>query len=846
MFGIKNREEEKGATSLLDYFGIVGDGIVLLWPGIFMAGWEISGPDMDSLEDAESWQVAHRLANKLKLGRGWTIQCDLIRGEYHEYCPESPNWPDPISYMIDRERRFRYHLAGDPASPRLSRYFLTLSYEPKLKASRRAARFVFLNDSQEGAGPNEQALQLFKKRIGEINAQLKANMTSTRRLRTYRRAVGEKDQVCDEMMQHVRRCITGEDYPFAVPRDPSQLHELLNQYLATDDMTGGAEPQTGDPLNYLLPGKRIAVISIDAFPEDSWAGIMRELDGIPYDFRYTQAGQILDELEAKESHDINKGRWKGKKRPDRRKLLPVGEDDPLAIDREAEKLEIDAADASAKAEYGKETSVRFSAKVIVTESDAALLKRTVDAVVSTVKHSCGFGCRIETIDAVAAWLSSFPGQHYKEPRLFLVNVNNMVDMMPLSAPYRGLLFNPSKYYPPKSPPLMYAVTSGGTPFRLHQNVSDVGHELLVGPTGAGKSVYLGAKAAQFFRFPNAQVYVFDKKKSMYTLCKAMGGIFHDISPDNGPQLCPLADLETPGERDWAAQVLRLLLEENGLSVTHEEGSQIKQTLELLNEEPCSGRSLSDFVMAIPAQRIKNGLAVYLDGILDADRDSMAMSRFCVFEMDELYRLDKKVMNGALFCIFGKIRRRLDSSIPTLMMVDEFREALEHPMAAEAFDGFLYEGRKLNLAVILTLQDFAKALASPLKQAILQQCHTKTCLPNPQALLEAADHYQMLGCNARDRELIAYAEPKNHYYVMSADGKRMISFEFGDLALAFLANSSDADRREVDRLIEREGEGWQSAWLRQKGLHDWSDLHEELKSKLIADYRYAAKEAAAYA
>ena len=49
-------------------------------------------------------------------------------------------------------------------------------------------------------------------------------------------------------------------------------------------------------------------------------------------------------------------------------------------------------------------------------------------------------------------------------------------------------------------------TSGSTPFRLSTHVGDVGHMLVVGPTGAGKSVLLALMALQFRRYPDAQVY----------------------------------------------------------------------------------------------------------------------------------------------------------------------------------------------------------------------------------------------------------------------------------------------------------------------------------------------------
>jgi len=231
----------------------------------------------------------------------------------------------------------------------------------------------------------------------------------------------------------------------------------------------------------------------------------------------------------------------------------------------------------------------------------------------------------------------------------------------------------------------------------------------------------------------------------------------------------------------------------------------------------------------------------LNGILDGERDNLSMSRFVVFEMDELYRLNKKTTNGVLFYIFARIRRRLRSDIATLVAVDEFREALSHPLAAKCFEEFLFEGRKLNMSVWLVLQELSKVLQSPLKDAVLQQCFTKVCLANPQAIWEGAAAYEALGMNSRDRDLIAHAEPKNHYYVTSPDGKRMISLELGKLALSFVGASTDRDRAMLDSLAASSGSQWVAPWLRSRGLADWAELHETLISH-SSDLKEAAANA----
>src|SRR3546814_2298948 len=83
------------------------------------------------------------------------------------------------------------------------------------------------------------------------------------------------------------------------------------------------------------------------------------------------------------------------------------------------------------------------------------------------------------------------------------------------------------------PPLLTAETSGSTPFRLSTHVGDVGHMLIVGPTGAGKSVLLALLALQFRRYAGAQVYIFDKGFSARAAVLAMGGAHHALGLEIG-------------------------------------------------------------------------------------------------------------------------------------------------------------------------------------------------------------------------------------------------------------------------------------------------------------------------
>ena len=118
-----------------------------------------------------------------------------------------------------------------------------------------------------------------------------------------------------------------------------------------------------------------------------------------------------------------------------------------------------------------------------------------------------------------AWLGSLPGNPYANVRQPIVHTLNLAHMMPVSAVWAG----PETNRHLNAPPLMMTEARGNTPFRLDLHVGDVGHTLIVGPTGAGKSVLLALLALQFRRFIGAQVIIFDRGRLARAAALAMGG-----------------------------------------------------------------------------------------------------------------------------------------------------------------------------------------------------------------------------------------------------------------------------------------------------------------------------------
>jgi len=172
----------------------------------------------------------------------------------------------------------------------------------------------------------------------------------------------------------------------------------------------------------------------------------------------------------------------------------------------------------------------------------------------------GFVTIPESLNSVEAWLSSLPGHVYANVRQPIVSTLNLAHLLPLSAVWAG----PERNAHLDGPPLIVTRTEGATPFRLVTHVGDVGHTLVVGPTGVGKSVLLATLVLQFRRYPKSQVFLFDKGYSARATVLGLQGEHYDLGHDGSIAFQPLARIDEEGKRSWAAEWLVGLLMHEGI------------------------------------------------------------------------------------------------------------------------------------------------------------------------------------------------------------------------------------------------------------------------------------------
>lgn len=802
------RTTEHGIADRLVYAAMVEDGIMLGKDGSLIAAWYLRGMDLASSTAHELEALSARVNSALRFGNGWMIHCDAIRKEAPGY-PEAGAFPDRTTRAIDDERRMQFQAEGAHYE---SVYALTVTFLPPSEMEGKLTRMLFSghqkDDSASAVGT--RYLNQFKERIAELEDQL-ASIFSIKRMQA-RSYINSRDRVAlaDDLIGYLHFCVTGVNQNMDLPACAMYLDTLIGNV----DFYGGIEPRAGD--------KHIRVVALDGFPQDSYPGILAALDELAIEYRWSTRFIFMDSFEARGLMASVRKKWLQGVRGFKDQLLQTS-GGPVNMD--AAEMASDAEGAMAESDSGLVRFGFYTSSIVVMDEDRARLEVSVREVRKVIMGQ-NFGARIETINAVEAFLGTLPGHGVENVRRTIIHTMNLADLLPTTALWAGATTNPCPFYPPDSPPLAHAATNGSTPFRLSAHVSDVGHMLILGPTGAGKTTLLSFLISQQFRYPKAQVFAFDMKYGLYGLVKSAGGDHYDIGRE-GSKLSfqPLKELDTRQDFAWAAEWIETLCVLQKLEVTATQRNKISAALELLKNSPT--RTITEFVANVQDMSIREALEHYtvsgpLGNLLDSDTDTLGSSNFMVFEMEELWGLGEKNVVPVLLYLFRRIEKRLDGS-PSILSIDEAWTALGHPMFQEKLRAWLKLLRSKNCAVWPATQSISDVFNSPIRDVILESCPTKILLPNPEAANEASRvMYELMGLNERQVEMLATATPKRHYYYMSPAGRRMFQLALGGVALSFVGVSGKEDVARINGFIDRFGEKWPAEWLRSRGYSDWAD------------------------
>ncbi len=779
-------------SDLLPWAGLVALGVVLNKDGSFQRTARFRGPDLDSSTESELVAVSARLNNALRrLGSGWALFVEADRRQAAPYPHAS--FPDAVSWLVDQERKAAFNEAGELFE---SSYFLTLVFLPA-PANRARAGALMLDAPERPAVDWREQLSAFVEQTERFGSLLDGFLPELAWL-----------DDC-ETLTYLHGTVSTRRHAVAVPETPAYLDALL----ADEPLTGGLEPMLGQ--------SHLRVLTVRGFPASTWPGLLDDLNRLGFPYRWTTRFLFLDKADGEKELSRLRRQWFAKRKGIVTLLREsiFQQESPL-VDSDAANKAVDADEALQTLGSDQVAFGYVTATVVVWDEDPQLASERLKAVERVIQGR-GFTTSPETLNAIEAWLSSVPGHVYANVRQPIVSTLNLAHLMPLSAVWAG----PERNEHLDGPPLLITRTEGATPFRLTTHVGDVGHALIVGPTGAGKSVLLATLILQFRKYADAQIYVFDKGRSVRAAMLGLGGQFHDLGLEGGLTFQPLRDVHDPAARAWAAEWVQGLLAHERVEPSPEIKDAVWSALGSLGSAPVEERTLTGLATLLQSNKLRQALQPYtLNGpfgrLLDADHDELALADLQAFEMEELLHA-KGVVLPVLTYLFHRLEARFDGR-PTLLVLDEAWVFLDDPVFASRIREWLKTLRKKNVGVVFATQSLADIQRSPIAPAIVESCPTRIFLPSPQAIEpQLRPIYEGFGLNARQIEMVARATPKRDYYVQSRLGNRLFDLGLGPVALAFVAAGTPRDHTAIDRVLAEHGpKSFAGAWLAERGL-DWA-------------------------
>ena len=304
-------------------------------------------------------------------------------------------------------------------------------------------------------------------------------------------------------------------------------------------------------------------MDIHGLPTATLPTLRDRLNALPFEFRWASRFLFLDKKDAEDELARVQRRWFAKRKSLARLLIEMmSKEESLLINTDALNKAADANEALTELAEDSDGFGYFTPVIMVWDLDYDMAQERL-ALVQREIDGLGFVSKVESFNATDAWLSTLPGHNWRNVRRPIVSSLNLTHMLPLSAVWSGDPWNRHL----DAPALLVAETAGATPFYLNLHTGDVGHTMVVGPTGTGKSTLLSLLAAQFLRYPKAKVVIFDKGGSARAITHAVGGDFVRLGEPDAMTLQPLANIDRRDERAFAQDWVANLLYQEGVVLT---------------------------------------------------------------------------------------------------------------------------------------------------------------------------------------------------------------------------------------------------------------------------------------
>ncbi|WP_454688255.1 VirB4 family type IV secretion system protein [Achromobacter aloeverae] len=449
----------------------------------------------------------------------------------------------------------------------------------------------------------------------------------------------------------------------------------------------------------------------------------------------------------------------------------------------------------------------------------------------------------ETIGVLSAWTASIPGAWRDIARWVPISNKVFARLPPLRTVASGSRENrhlASEMKRP-SPALAALPTDYATPYYWTGFYGDIGHTLLSGETGMGKTTLLNLAWTLFRKYNGTEIFAFDRTNSSRIPILMQGGLYFDPSTTNGATINPISLISHDRHLKFVTDWVCLLAGRRGYDATTEDYLTVGNILKATRNLDRKNWRLGAVVVQLPIGPLRTALeewsgenisARWFDNQQDLFEDlaepgsaPIAMASWAArpvgIEMARvLDQVDVAVpfLDYCFYRIHDRIetRRSKGQISPTVILLPEVWGYLADARFSRKLAEWIDTLRKLLGCVWMDAQSPERYINSSIYPSIRDNVPNRIILPYPAAASSPSlrEAFTELGLNPQQIKAISEGTPKQDYFLSHKDGfLRRVILNVDRRSLAILRSELSA-QAVFDKWLNSGREDWREAYFQE--------------------------------
>jgi type IV secretion/conjugal transfer VirB4 family ATPase len=376
---------------------------------------------------------------------------------------------------------------------------------------------------------------------------------------------------------------------------------------------------------------------------------------------------------------------------------------------------------------------------------------------------------VETHNVLDAWLASIPGNHDRQRRSMLLTNRNYADLAMLFAPDTGNIRNEHL----GRECLAVLETRQLTPYYGNLHYQDVGHTLISGMTGSGKTFLCNYLLEAALKKYDPRVLIFDIGGSYRKLTQQMGGSYLEIGLRHDYTINPFSLPETEENLHFLFSFVKVLMESGKYQLTAVEDDILYRLIPGCATLRGLFAKMPPEMQPYLARWVENGQYAR---VFDNPEETLTCARLQAYDFEGLEQYPE-ILEPLLFYILHRATAEIyDNATRSefkIFLFDESWRFFENDTVKAYIYSALKTGRKRNLSIWMATQSMGDLSKSAMLATVAENCGSVILLPNPR--MNEDEYRQVFKLNERELQEVLRMQPKceSLWKVGTAAGKVLI-------------------------------------------------------------------------